>query len=294
MSTDKKHAIIFPGQGSQKTGMGEELFSLYKQQAVKASEISGFDLEQLCLSKEKSDDLSQTIYTQPCLYWVSFFQYKMLCEKNQLPPKKECVFAGHSLGEYVALCVAEVFDWETGLKIVTKRATLMNEAAKAKEGSMIAVLGLSYQKIKEITDATGEVEIANHNSLIQTVLSGSKQSLEKIAEELKQKGAKRVIPLAVSGAFHSSFMDEAAQKFSSFLETVDLKPPSEIVYSNISANVFPNDPLEIKKTIVKQINHSVLWQPLVAKIVADHQLKVEDFHEVGPGNVLTGLISRCL
>eukprot|EP00105_Crassostrea_gigas_P007620 XP_011421932.1 PREDICTED: uncharacterized protein LOC105324531 [Crassostrea gigas] len=294
MNARKKHAVVFPGQGSQKTGMGEELFPRYKQQTTRASEIAGFDMEQLCLSEEKSSDLSKTIYTQPCLYWVSLFQYKMLLEKNQLPAKGECVFAGHSLGEYVALCVAGAFDWETGLEIVAKRATFMNEAAKSKEGSMVAVLGLPYEKIKEITDATDGVEIANHNSLIQTVLSGSKPSLEKIATELKQKGAKRVVPLAVSGAFHSSFMDEAAKKFSAFLETIELKPLSEVVYSNTSADVFPSDPLEIKKTIVRQINHSVLWQPLVAKMAADHQLKVEDFHEVGPGNVLTGLIARCL
>lgn len=293
MNPPKKYAIIFPGQGSQHTKMGEELFAVYQQQALKASSLANFSIEQMSLESQYADKLNQTIHTQPCLYWVSYFSQQLRQEKGDLPPVKECVFAGHSLGEYVALAVAKVFDWETGFEIVVKRAQLMHAAAQNNEGTMAAVLGLKYETIKQIIDPIDAVEIANVNSLSQTVISGKKSAIEQAEKELKQNGAKRVVPLAVSGAFHSSQMTQVAAEFASFLKPIPFQSPSEIVYSNVTAKPFPNEIEKIKDLMVQQINHSVLWQPLVSQIAADYAITKENFVEVGPGKVLSNLIPRC-
>jgi [acyl-carrier-protein] S-malonyltransferase len=198
------------------------------------------------------------------------------------------VVAGHSLGEYSALLAAQVLDYPTTLKLVYRRAELMEEASKVTDGGMAAIIGLSRKIVLSLCQKIGEVEAVNFNSPSQIVISGRREKVEKAAEQLEQKGARRVILLPVSGAFHTSFMKKAAEKFSQELDKTFFSEPTCPIITNTFAEYATNSE-EIKKALKRQIDHPVLWEDAMKKLISEG---IDLFIEVGPGKVLQGLLRR--
>jgi len=271
---------VFPGQGSQIIGMGETLFPQFDDYVQKANAILGYDLVELCLH-DPHNQLGKTNFTQPALYVVNALSF--LEKSSKETPD---FLAGHSLGEYNALFAAEVFDFETGLKLVQKRGELMSQA---RGGSMAAVLGLSSSEIETILkdNALTSLCVANYNSCKQTVITGPEQAIEEAQEIFENNGASMYIPLNVSGAFHSPFMKGAAETFNTFLQSFSFKAPLIPVIANVDAK--PYQGAQIKDYLVKQITQSVLWRQSIEYILTKGEMT---FEELGPGKVLTGLIKR--
>lgn len=272
---------IFPGQGSQAKGMGERVFDKFPSLIKAADEILGYSIATLC-TEDPHNQLSQTQYTQPALYVVNALSY---LDKITAAQKPDYV-AGHSLGEYNALFAAEVFDFSTGLKLVKKRGELMSQAQL---GAMAAVIGLEVDKIKSLLDQHDltQVSIANYNSYTQTVISGNSQEIEQAKKLCEKAQAKMVIPLKVSGAFHSKLMQPAQDEFTIFLQQFNFATPTLPIIANISAK--PYKTTEIARNLAQQISHSVRWTDTIEYLLAQG---VNEFCEIGPGNVLTGLIKR--
>ncbi|MCD6318693.1 ACP S-malonyltransferase [Candidatus Aerophobetes bacterium] len=281
-----KIAFLFPGQGSQQVGMGKEIFSLYSKEKEifqQARKILGFDVEKLCLYGSE-EDLKKTYYLQPSLLILSYITAKLL-EKNGIYP---VAVAGHSLGEWTAVAVSEVVDYPDALKIIYQRARLMEEASIRKGGGMAAVIGLNREKVINICQQVGEVEAVNFNCPSQVVISGKKEKVDEAGKRLKREGAKRVIPLPVSGAFHSFLMREAASKFSKVLDKFKFFSPRYPIVCNASAcYAKTND--EVKRNLKKQMDHPVLWEDSMKRLIRDG---VNVFVEVGPGKVLQNLLRR--
>lgn len=275
-----KKVFMFPGQGSQKVGMGEELFSQFQNEIQQANKILGYDVVDYCLN-DSEEKINQTQYTQPLLYLINAFSYLSYQNKNA------DIFIGHSLGEYNALQAVECFSLFDGLKMVQKRGDLMS---KMEQGGMAALIGLDEETIKKVLAENNfdQIEIANYNSDAQIVLSGDKNQIENATETFKNAGAKRYIVLPVSGAFHSSFMKKASQEFSDFIQKFDFKKPVKEVYSNVKGDVYQQDD-DIKEYLVKQIYSSVKWTHTIKKI---KQQGESEFVEIGPGKVLTGLVNK--
>lgn len=274
-------AYLFPGQGSQFTGMGNGLFTLFPEITLKANEILGYSIERLCLENTKNN-LHQTCYTQPALYVVNTLAYLKKTQKTgQIPD----FVAGHSLGEYSALFAAGVFDFETGLKLVQKRGELMQ---KAKGGAMAAILGLKLEEIKKIIEKNNlhYIAIANHNCYTQVVLSGPREEIGQIKTVFEQENA-IFVPLAVSGAFHSRYMNFAQEQFKIFLQNFSFFPPKIPVFSNYTAQPYKED--NIAFNLVQQITHTVRWTEIIEFLKIKGERK---FEEIGPGTVLTGLLKR--
>lgn len=271
-------AYLFPGQGSQKKGMGETLFSEYPELTAKANEILGYSIEELCL-KDPDNLLNKTEYTQPALYVVN----AMTWLKNLAENAKPDFTAGHSLGEFNALFAAGAFDFETGLKLVKERGRLM---AQAKSGGMAAVLGMDEEKITQIIHQTGfkNISIANYNTPIQIVVSGAKQEIEQAESYFKEAGATYII-LNVSGAFHTALMAEAAQEFAQFLAQFNFNELTIPVISNVTARPYEKDAL--KKLLPLQINSPVQWTESIAYLILQGNMS---FTEIGSGNTLTKLV----
>jgi trans-AT polyketide synthase/acyltransferase/oxidoreductase domain-containing protein len=232
--------------------------------------------------KDPRGELAQTQFTQPALYVVNALTYHQKLKQGEKPK----FVAGHSLGEYAALYAANVFDFATGLKLVKKRGELM---ARATGGSMAAVVGLTPEQI-EFTlknPALSKIDVANFNSFTQTVLSGLKDDITSAQAAFESAGAKMYIPLNVSGAFHSRYMTPARDEFNEYLNQFSFKAPEITVIANISAAPYTED--NVKANLADQINHSVRWTETIQYLLKQGE---EEFIEVGPGAVLTGLIAR--
>jgi [acyl-carrier-protein] S-malonyltransferase len=280
--------FLFPGQGSQYVGMGKSLFTSYssvKRLFEEASEIAKKNLEELCFEGPEAD-LVRTDNVQPAITLVNLACLQVLREEGVSPSAA----AGHSLGEYSALCAAGVFTFAETMQLVQIRGVAMQAAAERNPGGMTAVFGLDMETLtaicEEVKDA-GSVEVANHNSPAQVVLTGGKEALRKAAEVAKKKGAKLTVPLKVSGPWHSRFMAEAKERMRQVLAGCAVASPSFPVVSNVTADVYPDDPNGIREALVAQIVSPVLWTGSVERLIRDgHRL----FVEVGPGKVLAGLM----
>lgn len=272
--------FVFPGQGSQTKAMGGNLFDEFSDFTAIANQILGYSIKTLCL-EDPAAQLNQTLYTQPAMYVVNALHYfKKIQETHQLPN----FVAGHSLGEYNALLAAEVFDFATGLKLVQKRGELMD---KATGGGMAAVVGLSTTDIEKILRESQitNITMANYNSPIQTILSGSKEDIQRLQPLFEKSGV--FIPLKVSGAFHSPYMNSAQQQFSQFLNQFTFAPSKIPVIANVNAK--PYLAPETHHNLSAQLTQPVQWQKSIEYLLAQGE---NEFIEVGTGNVLTGLIKR--
>lgn len=274
--------FMFPGQGSQKKGMGKDLFSKYPDLVKKADDILGYSIESLCL-ENPDESLGNTQFTQPALYIVCALSYLAINDENEEKPE---FLIGHSVGEYAALFAAGVFDFETGLTLVKKRGELMNQA---KNGKMAAVIGITRDQIEKILqeNSLDNLTIANYNSQLQSVLAGPEDDIKKAQETFKKNGAKLYVPLNVSGAFHSSFMAEAQKEFESFIKSFSFNNLNIPVIANVDAKPYQND--GIITNLTRQLTHPVLWTDIVQYLMNEGEV---NFREIGPGKVLTGLIKN--
>ena len=273
-----KTAWVFPGQGSQAVGMGIDLQNIpsAKDKLKIAEKILGWSVLDICQKDEQT--LARTLYTQPCLYVIESILVDLLAEKTGLPH----LVAGHSLGEYVALYAAEVFDFESGLKLVKKRAELMDTAAG---GQMAALMKFDRSELNKALTDTDNVVLANDNSQGQVVISGTPEAVENILAQVK---AKRAMTLNVSGAFHSPLMQSAAEQFTQVLDSVSFKDAKIPVISNTDPT--PTTGKEkLKQKLATQMTSSVRWREIMLQLP---QLEITNVIEVGPGKVLCGLIKR--
>jgi len=273
-----KTAWIFPGQGSQVLGMGVDLLTIdsAKKTFDRAAEILGWSVVNICQNDEVK--LANTRYTQPCLYVIESILVDLLKQQGLTPD----VVAGHSLGEYVALYAAGVFDFETGLQLVKRRAELM---ALASEGGMTALLGFDRAQLEAAIADTPDVVIANDNSAAQVVISGTAAGIATVVSQIK---VKRAIPLNVSGAFHSPMMATAATEFGHLLAAIDFDDAQIPVLSNVSP-IATTNASELKEHLNSQITGSVRWREISLQLP---ELGIQRAIEVGPGKVLGGLVKR--
>jgi malonyl CoA-acyl carrier protein transacylase len=272
---------VFPGQGAQKQGMGEALFDRFPEEVALVDGILGYSIRELCVENPE-ERLANTKYTQPALFTVSALGFKA----RQADGGSSVDFlAGHSLGEYTALFAAGGFDFETGLRLVQKRGQLMSEVVG---GGMAAILGLAPEAIQQALTDGGftEIDLANQNSSKQTVIAGPKQEIVACAPVLAAAGGK-VIPLAVSGAFHSRQMKPVAEQYREFLGDVSFGELKTTVIANVTARPYVQE--EIADTLARQIASPVLWSDSVAYLLNQSD---PEFEEIGPGKVLSGLIRQ--
>ncbi|OKH28715.1 ACP S-malonyltransferase [Chroogloeocystis siderophila] len=272
-----KTAWIFPGQGSQKIGMGIDLLEIdaAKAKFAQAEEILGWSVTDVCQSE---DDISRTLYTQPCLYVVESLLVDLMQQQGQRPD----LVAGHSLGEYIALYAAGVYDWAAGLTLVKRRAELMDNAAG---GMMAALIGFDRDELEAQIQQTPDVVLANDNSSAQVVISGTPNAVNAVLSQVKSK---RAVPLNVSGAFHSPLMAAAASEFEEVLRTVVFNTAQVPVLSNVEPTPAVDGEV-IKERLQRQITGAVRWRETCEYF---RQEGIEQVIEIGPGNVLTGLIKR--
>jgi [acyl-carrier-protein] S-malonyltransferase len=285
-----KIAFVFPGQGSQKVGMGKDFYDSFPESKILFDEINSFLEYSLTdiMFDGPSDELTKTYNTQPALLAVSTVILEQL-RKNGINPDS---VAGHSLGEYSALVAANSLGIKEAIKLVYTRGKLMSEAAPNGNGAMAAVLGLDYEVVEEIVNnfisANEVVCIANYNCPGQVVISGTKAGIELITPLLKEQGAKRVLMLPVSGPFHSPLMKPAADKFSEVVKLINISDPTIPVYSNVTSMIFEGEK-QISDLLADQIFSSVKWEQSIKRMITDGITK---FIEIGSGNVLTGLIKK--
>ena len=283
-----KLAFVFPGQGSQYVEMGKDFYENYdlaKEYFEKANNILEFDLKDLCFNGPE-EKLTETQNTQPAIFTVSMIAYELL--KNEgIEPE---MVAGHSLGEYAALCAAGVFDFETGLKLVRKRGELMSSAVNdGSEGTMAAIIALDQSKIEEIcNEVDGVCELANINSPMQIVISGEKEAIKEAMELASEAGAKKVVELNVSSAFHSQLMEPAKNKLKNYIDSIEFNDPVIPVIANSTANIVKNKD-EIVLALEKQLTSPVRWVESM-ELMGNEDIDLA--LEVGPGRVLKALMRR--
>ena len=280
-----KIAFMFPGQGAQKAGMGKDFYEqseTARKVIDKATELLDIDMKALCF--EENDKLDQTEYTQAALVTVCLAMEHVLRERGL----KADVTAGLSLGEYCAIASAGGMTTEDAITTVRKRGILMQNAVPGGKGSMAAVLGMTGEAIEKVVDEIDGVTIANYNCPGQIVITGWKESVEKASEALKESGAKRVLPLNVSGPFHSPMLTEAGKELGQVLENVELSPLQIPYVTNVTAE-YVRDISETKELLAKQVASSVRWQQSVENMIADG---VDTFVEIGPGRTLAGFMRK--
>src|SRR6056297_168894 len=283
-------AYLFPGQGSQKVGMGKDHYSSdpqFKSYVDKADQILGYSLSSL-MFEGPGEELTQTQHTQPAIFVHSYALYRVLDEKPDM-------VAGHSLGEFTALVAADVLQFEDALKLVSKRGELMQNAGEVNPGTMAAIIGMDDEIVDQIcVDASKEagkpVVPANYNSPGQLVISGAVEAVEKAVELAKEKGCRLAKMLPVSGAFHSPLMKHVFDEFSNALNEVEFNDPQFPVYSNVTGKPVINRNA-LKENVLNQLVSPVKWTQTLKNMQAN---KADTFVEVGPGKVLQGLVKRTL
>jgi len=282
-------AVVFPGQGSQKPGMGKELFENHEAAKAVFEEVSkatGQDLAKLCFDTDE-ETLRQTQNAQLALYTVGLAAFKSLIASARTLDIQAT--AGHSVGEYAAIACAEVVSITDGAKLVKKRGEVMANAGKSQPGTMAAVLGLEREALEKVCkDAGGIVVVANDNCPGQLVISGETEAVKRASEIATQNGAKRVLPLNVSGAFHSPLMEKPAEEMASALKEVNFKLGKYRVYANVTAEP-ALDAERWPKQLEDQLKNPVRWTETIQNMIRDG---VDTFIECGPGEVLGGLIRR--
>lgn len=279
-----KNAYVFPGQGAQYSGMGKELYENNEEARAlfeRANEILGFRITDV-MFEGTSENLRQTKVTQPAVFLHSVILAKVL-------GVEPLAVAGHSLGEFSALVVAGALSFEEGLQLVARRAMAMQRACEVEQGAMAAVLRLPDVTIEQICESVeGVVVAANYNCPGQLVISGAVDAVNEACEKMKEAGARRALVLPVGGAFHSPLMEPARKELAEAIEQADFKTPICPIYQNVDA--LPHTlPEEIKSNLIAQLTAPVRWTHIVENMVADG---VKNFVELGPGEVLKGLISK--
>jgi [acyl-carrier-protein] S-malonyltransferase len=279
-------AYIFPGQGAQFVGMGQDLYEAYPEGKAlfkKADELLGFSITEI-MFRGTADELKQTKVTQPAIFLHSVIMASIL--EDQFNPD---MVAGHSLGEFSALVAAGALGFEDGLELVARRAKAMQKACELKPSTMAAVLGLDDAVVEEIcNNAEGIVVAANYNCPGQLVISGEVEAVNAACEQLKEAGARRALVLPVGGAFHSPLMEPAREELAEAIAQTAFSAPRCPIYQNVSTRA-EDDPAEIKKNLIAQLTAPVKWTQSVENMFKDG---ASDFIEVGPGKVLQGLVKK--
>lgn len=279
-----KHAYVFPGQGAQYPGMGKDLYenSVEARELFdRANDILGFNITEIMFNGT-ADELKQTKVTQPAVFLHSVILAKVLGVKPD-------AVAGHSLGEFSALVVAGALSFEDGLKLVSKRALAMQACCEQQPGGMAAILGMEDEVVEKCCDTIdGVVVAANYNSPGQIVISGANEAVDKACEQLKEAGARRALRLPVGGAFHSPLMEPARVELEKAIAEVEFHTPSCPIYQNVDAQP-QSDSEVIKRNVIAQLTAPVRWTQSAKNMIADG---IDTYTELGPGNVLQGLIKK--
>ena len=278
-------AYVFPGQGAQFVGMGKDLYesnALAKELFEKANEILGYKITDI-MFEGTDEDLKQTKVTQPAVFLHSVIT--ALCMEDFKPD----MVAGHSLGEFSALAACGCLSFEDGLRLVYARAMAMQACCEKVPGTMAAIINLLDETIEKVcSEIEGVVVPVNYNSHGQVVISGEVEAVKEACTKLKEAGAKRALPLAVGGAYHSPLMEPARVELAAAIEKAEFKTPRCPIYQNVDARPYTN-PMEIRKNLLFQLTSPVRWTQTVKNMIADG---MTEFTECGPGQVLTGLIGR--
>jgi [acyl-carrier-protein] S-malonyltransferase len=290
-SANSKIAFIFPGQGSQVPGMGKSLYEKFpevKEIFDQSNSVLGFDLKEKMFHGSE-EELKQTFITQPAIFTVSSAAFKIFSSRCSIQPT---YVAGHSLGEYSAFFSAGAFDFQTGIKLVKCRGEFIQSCAEKHPGTMAAILGIEKAVLQNfcshVTCEECFCEMVNFNCPGQIVVAGTKPEMEKLVHHVSQTPGAKAIVLNVSGAFHSKLMNEASKKMSEVLNQTQISDAKTAVLTNVDAHPTIKAG-EIKEKLIRQINHPVLWEDSIKKMISDG---VETFIEIGPGRVLSGLMRK--
>jgi [acyl-carrier-protein] S-malonyltransferase len=287
---EHKPAVQFPGQGAQKVGMGEDLYNrepLAEQTFDRANEQLGYDLADVCFNGPE-ERLTETRHSQPAIFVTSLAFYRVLQEKLD-EPIEPAATAGLSLGEYTALVAAGALRFDDALKVVQVRARAMQDACDERPGGMRSIMGMDRKEVEAVCEELqdqGIIDVANVNAPNQIVISGEEDVLDQAEDVLEERGAGRIVPLKVAGAFHSRLMEPAAEAVKSALADVEIRPPRFPVIANVTG-MQVRDPDDIRRRLVQQLTSSVLWAPSIQTMV--EEMGIGAFLEVGPGRVLSSL-----